>query len=212
MTHPAQEELEAVALGQSGGPKDAEIEGHVKGCTDCSRELAWLRAERTLLRRRPLLQTAHLWPGVAARLEHPRRRTHRAWRIAVASGVGAAAAAVLLTVLRPGPLPVAQSQQSARRQRSAIDPKTLAALDRAETDYRNAAKVLEGEYDRLRPRLDPELARRWDETLTRARAQLGESRAVAADDVNVRMRVLDGYAGYLRSLRDLLRESEEANP
>jgi len=35
---------------------------------------------------------------------------------------------------------------------------------------------------------------------------------VAADDVNVRMRVLDGYAGYLRSLRDLLQESEEANP
>ena len=115
-------------------------------------------------------------------------------------------------MLRPGPLPVSQPQQSARRERSAIDPKTLAALDRAEADYRNAAKVLEGEYDRLRPRLDPELARRWDETLTRARAQLGASRAVAADDVNVRMRVLDGYAGYLRSLRDLLQESEEANP
>ena len=180
MTHPTQEELEAVALGRSGEPRAGEIEAHVAGCTDCSRELAWLRAERTLLERRPLLQTAHLWPGVAARLEHPRRRTHWAWRIAV--------------------------------ERSAIDPKTLAALDRAEADYRNAAKVLEGEYDRLRPRLDPELARRWDETLTRARAQLGASRAVAADDVNVRMRVLDGYAGYLRSLRDLLQESEEANP
>jgi len=212
MTHPTLEELEAVALGQSGDAGAAEIEGHVKGCTDCSRELAWLRAERTLLRGRPPLQTTHLWPGVAARLEHPRRRPRWAWRIAVASGVGAAAAAVLLAVLRPGPLPVAQPQQSARRERSAIDPKTLAALDRAEADYRNAAKVLEGEYDRLRPRLDPELARRWDETLTRARAQLGESRAVAADDVNVRMRVLDGYAGYLRSLRDLLQESEEANP
>ena len=85
------------------------------------------------------------------------------------------------------------------------------ATFRAEADYRNAAQTLEGEYARLRPSLDPELARRWDETLTRARAQLGESRAVAADDVNVRMRVLDGYAGYLRSLRDVL-ESEEANP
>ena len=212
MTHPTQEELEAVALGEPGDPRATEIEAHVAGCTDCCRELAWLRTERTLLGRRPLLQTTHLWPGVAARLEHPRRRTHWAWRIAVASGVGAAAAAVLFAVLRPGPLPVAQPQQSARRPRSAIDPKTLAALDRAEADYRNAAKVLEGEYDRLRPRLDPELARRWDEPLTRARTQLGESRAVAADDVNVRMRVLDGYAGYLRSLRDLLQESEEANP
>jgi len=212
MTHPSQEELEAVALGAPGDPRAAEIEAHVAGCTECCRELAWLRTERTLMGRRPLLQTTHLWPGVAARLEHPRRRAHWAWRIAVASGVGAAAAAVLFAVLRPGPLPVVQQKQNARRQRSAIDPKTLAALDRAEADYRNAAKVLEGEYDQLRPRLDPELARRWDETLVRARAQLGESRAVAADDVNVRMRVLDGYAGYLRSLRDLLQESEEANP
>src|SRR5438105_177705 len=86
------------------------------------------------------------------------------------------------------------------------------ALDRAEADYKDAAKVLEAEYARLRPRLDPEMARRWDETLTRARAQLGESRAVAADDVNVRMRVLDGYAGYLRSLRDVVQDSEEAIP
>ena len=78
MTHPTQEELEAVALGQSGASRAAEIEAHVAGCADCSRELAWLRAEKTLLERRPLHQTAHLWPGVAARLEHPRRQIGRA--------------------------------------------------------------------------------------------------------------------------------------
>jgi hypothetical protein len=106
-----------------------------------------------------------------------------------------------------------QPQQPEQRLRRPVaDPKTRAALDRAETDYRDAAKVLETEYTRLRPALDPDLARRWDETLTRARTQLGESRAVAADDVNARMRVLDGYAGYLRSLRDVVQESEEANP
>jgi len=121
-----------------------------------------------------------------------------------------------VAVFRPvhAPVPAPRPEQVARaeRPRPAIDAKTLAALDRAEADYRNAAKVLEAEYQRLRPQLDPDLARRWDETLTRARTQLGESRAVAADDVNVRMRVLDGYAGYLRSLRDVLQESEEANP
>jgi len=216
MTHVPVEDLEACALGELSAPRLAEVQAHAAACADCARELAWLRAERTLLSRRPPLLTAHLWSGVAARLQHPRRRPRWAWRIAVASGIGAAAAAaVLVAMMRPKPVPVTPQQQSPLARfdrRPSIDPKTLAALDRAESDYRNAAQTLEAEYQRLRPRLDPELARRWDETLTRARAQLGESRAVAADDVNVRMRVLDGYAGYLRSLRDVVTESEEANP
>lgn len=214
MTHVPGEELEALALGEIQADRASTVEEHVRGCPECARELSWLRAERTLLSRRPTPPTAHLWNGVAARLRHPRRRPHWAWRLAVAGAGVAAAAAVLLATLRPSPPPLpAQQPQVARRQpRSPIDPKTLAALDRAERDYVDAAKVLEEEYGRLRPHLDSGLARRWDETLTRARAQLGESRAVAADDVNARMRVLDGYAGYLRALRDVVQESEEANP
>ncbi len=93
------------------------------------------------------------------------------------------------------------------------DAKTLAALDRAEADYRDAAKVLEEEYARLRPRLEPKLAARWDETLTRARTDLGGARqSMVAQDVNARMRLLDGYAGYLRSLRSAVLESQEASP
>jgi hypothetical protein len=210
MTHLPVEDLEALALAGLPPDRASAIEAHVQACAECSRELSWLRAERALLARRPVPDTAHLWAAVAARLRQPRRRPHRAWRIAVGAAGAAAAAAVLLVTLRPPP-PPAPAQQARRQPRSSIDPKTLEALDRAEHDYRDAARVLEGEYGRLRPQLDPELARRWDETLTRARAQLGESRAVAADDVNARMRVLDGYAGYLRALRDL-QESEEANP
>ncbi|OLD48161.1 MAG: hypothetical protein AUI48_00700 [Chloroflexi bacterium 13_1_40CM_2_68_14] len=215
MTHVPADELESLALDELSRDRAAQVEAHAAACPQCAHELSWLRAERTLLTRRPLAQTAHLWAGIAARLRHPRRRPHRAWRISVGAAVAAAAAAVLVATVRTRPEPAApQTPQATRqqRQRSAIDPKALAALDRAEADYRDAAKVLEAEYARLRPRLDPEMARRWDETLTRARAQLGESRAVAADDVNVRMRVLDGYAGYLRSLRDVVQESEEANP
>jgi hypothetical protein len=213
MTHVPVEELEALAFEELEPARSAAVAAHVEGCADCSRELSWLRAEKALLARRPAAQTSHLWPGVAARLRHPRRRPRWAWRIAVAGAGVAAAAAVLLVALHPAPPPLpAQQAPVARRQpRFAIDPKTLAALDRAEHDYGDAAKVLEEEYGRLRPHLDPELARRWDETLTRARAQLGESRAVAADDVNARMRVLDGYAGYLRALRDVV-QAEEANP
>lgn len=214
MTHVPPEELESLALGELSPVHAAGIEDHVAGCPACARELSWLRAERALLARRPLPPTDHLWAGVRTRLRHPRLRPHWAWRIAVAAGGAAAAAAIVLVAVRPAPppAPVQQAQASREQRRAPIDPKTLAALDRAEHDYRDAARVLEEEYARLRPRLDPELAGRWDETLTRARAQLGESRAVAADDVNARMRVLDGYAGYLRSLRDVVQESEEANP
>jgi len=216
MTHLPVEDLEALAADGLPADRTAAVRDHVGSCLECARELSWLQTERALLARRPLPDTAHLWPGVAARLTHPRRRPRWAWRVVVSAAGAAAAAAVLLVTVRPQkPQPVpAQAPQAARdqRPRPVIDAKTLAALDRAESDYRDAAKVLETEYERLRPRLDPELARRWDETLTRARAQLGESRAVATDDVNVRMRVLDGYAGYLRSLRDVVQESEEANP
>ena len=215
MTHLSMEDLEALALGEQPAGGKGSAQAHLATCLECSRELSWLEAERTLITRRPMPQTAHLWPGVAARLSHPRRRPHWAWRGAVAAAGAAAAAAVLLVTARakpPAAVPAAPQAASTERPRPVIDAKTLAALDRAEADYRDAAKVLETEYERLRPRLDPELAGRWDETLTRARAQLGESRAVAADDVNVRMRVLDGYAGYLRSLRDVVRESEEASP
>src|SRR5205807_2189062 len=147
-------------------PRDraAQVEAHAAACPQCASELSWLRAEQTLLARRPPAQTAHLWAAIAARLRHPRRRPHRAWRISVGAAVAAAAAVVLVVTVRPRPEPVARQATRQQRERPAIDPKALAALDRAEADYKDAAKVLEAEYARLRPRLDPEMARRWDET------------------------------------------------
>ncbi len=210
MSHVALEELEAAALGELPSARAQEVEQHAASCGECARELSWFRAERALIARRPSPSTAHLWAGIEGRLQHPRRRPRWARRIGLAAAAAAAAAAVLFAT-RPHPVaPVQPPTPVAKRSLPAPDAKTLAALDRAETDYRDAAKVLEDEYARLRPHLDPALAQRWDETLTRARAQLGESRSVAANDVNARMRVLDGYAGYLRSLRDVLQDSEEA--
>ncbi len=226
-----------------------ETLAHVAQCAACAREVAWLRAERALLSRRPAPGVEHLWAGVEERtqaaglrpsgLGRPQASGFRpqglggglqslggegsGWRprwgrrVAFSlAGVGAAAA-VLVFALRPrvapigGPGPGAQGPV-AQRDDFRPDPKALAALDRAEADYRDAARILEGEYDRLRPLLDPALAKRWDETLSRAHTQLGEARKVAGDDVNARMQVLDGYAGYLRSLGNVVRQSEEANP
>jgi hypothetical protein len=203
--HPDIEALE------SGTP---EALRHAADCAECSRELAWLKAERALMARRPQPSVGHLWAGIERQLGRKRvHRPHWAWRVSVAAAGLAAAAAILLVVLKPKPMPVPVSPQPvAHHQDYKPDPKALAALDRAEADYRDAAKVLEAEYARLRPRLDTKLAERWDETLTRAHTQLGEARVVAGEDVNARMQLLDGYAGYLRSLRNVIEQSEEANP
>ncbi len=213
--HPELEDLESVAQGRPA----PEAERHVAECAECARELAWLRAERALIARRPSPPVDGLWAGIEARIGRPQqagprlRRPHWARRAAVAVSGAAAAAALVLLVMRTRPAPVQAPAPVAQRESDFHpDPKTLAALDRAEADYRDAANVLEAEYQRLRPRLDPALASRWDETLTRARTQLGEARAVAAEDVNARMQVLDGYAGYVRSLRNAVQNLEEANP
>src|SRR3989441_10901930 len=92
MTHVPAEELESLALDELPRDRAAQVEAHAAACPQCARELSWLRAEQTLLARRPLARTAHLWAGIAARLRHPRRRPHRAWRISVGAAVGAAAA------------------------------------------------------------------------------------------------------------------------
>jgi len=217
--HPSPEELEALSRGEAL----AEVEAHVAGCAACTRELAWLEAERALISRRPQPEVAHLWAGVAKRLEQPgqrpsadrggRLRPHWARRLAVGAAAAASAAAVLLLTMPPkgGPNFSAPTESVAETDFDGPDAKTLAALDRAERDYRRAATVLETEYAAARNKLDPKLAKQWDESLAKARAQLGASRAVAAEDVNARMRVLDGYAGYVRSLRNVM-EAEEANP
>jgi len=236
--HPGIEELEAVAKGEG----TAEAAAHVAACAECGREVEWVKAERALFSKRSLPQVDALWSGIEARIAKTTpapaplvRRPHWHRRAAAAIGAVAAAAAILFGVresrirLQGQNAPAAQSQPTAVAQdqrppaaatgqepnhhRPRLDAKALAALDTAENDYRHAAQVLEAEYDSLRPHLDPALAKKWDETLTRARAQLAQSReAVASDDARARMRVLDGYAEYLRSLRDVIQDSEEATP
>jgi hypothetical protein len=203
------EELESLALGQLAQARVAEVEAHAGSCAECARELAWARAERKLLARRPAPATGALWAGVAAHIRPRVHRPHWARRIALAVAAAAAAAALILS-LRPQHLVPAVKPESSDSSGAIAD--ALATLDRAESDYRRAAAVLEQEYTAARKNLDPELARRCDETLSRARTNLGDARNLAAQDVNARMRVLDGYAGYLRSLRSVVQQSQEANP
>jgi hypothetical protein len=205
VNHVPIEELEALALRHLDPARAADVEAHAASCAECARELAWARTEQGLFEnRRPAPPVDALWSGVAARIRLP--RPHWARRIAIGAAAAAAAAAVLIFALRPAPKPPASTESN-----HAIAD-ALATLDRAEADYRRAAAILEAEYSAARKNLDPELARRCDETLARARSGLGDARTMAAQDVNARLRILDGYAGYLRSLRSVVQQSEEASP
>ena len=215
--HLSAEDVEELALGRGA----AALEREAAGCAECARELAWARAERGLLVRRAAAQPKRdLWAGVEARLsaQPPRalRKPHWARRLAVGFAASASAAAALLLALQQKPQPaalgtpdaaVAQAEES-----DDTDPKAVAALDRAESDYQRLAGQLEAEYAASRKNLDPALAQQWDSSLSKARTQLGASRALAAQDLNARVRLLDGYAGYLRSLRNVVEQSQEANP
>jgi len=88
------------------------------------------------------------------------------------------------------------------------DPKARQALDRAAGDYRSALGVLEQEYQTARVRLDTRTQKRWDESFARAKSLIDAS-AQARNDPEERVRLLDGSAVMVRSLRHALEDSEE---
>lgn len=112
-THATTEQLEALIRGES---HSAPIEAHVAGCTSCQRELAWVRAERGLLSRRPRAALpVELWHGIDARIavqpkplalaERPRSREKARQWFAVA------AAAAALVAVSIGGLPFSGLRQ-----------------------------------------------------------------------------------------------------
>ena len=157
--------------------------------------------------------TRALWPGVAARLSK-QRPPHRALRLLLGTAAAAAAALAVIVSTPHGGATLAGEDASVSGEAAPEtegDAKAEAALDRAEGAYTTAAQVLEAEYAQSRKNLDPRLVKKWDASLEKARTQLGGARVLAASDVNARVRVLDGYAGYLRSLHEAVSESEEEN-
>jgi hypothetical protein len=64
--------LERAVLGEV---PDEALREHAAGCPRCRHELAWLETETRLFRERAARdEVQHLWQGVAARTEVPRRR------------------------------------------------------------------------------------------------------------------------------------------
>jgi hypothetical protein len=84
-------------------------------------------------------------------------------------------------------------------------------LDAAEQEYRQAIAVLEGELSSAQRRGSP-LSARWRSDLSVFRSEVADARGAAGRDPDARMRVLDGYAAYLRSLQAVVLAIEERRP
>jgi hypothetical protein len=208
--HPTFEDLEAAALGEASSP---EVLAHAGQCAECARELAWLRAEAQLVRRRPQPQVRpEIWEQTQERIHAPVPISRaRRWRPVLGAAVAVAAAAALAVVVRPPPSNTSAGQGDAGgpdEQVAPTDAKTLQALDRAAGEYRAALGVLEQEYARGRGRLDPRTQKRWDDSFARARSLIDAS-AQARNDPGERLRLLDGSAVMVRSLRHAVEDSEE---
>jgi hypothetical protein len=205
--HPTVEELEAIAFGQDAG---ADTAAHTLQCAQCARELSWLRTEAQLVRRRPLPAVD---PDLLRRIEErvyapiPITRARR-FRSAVAVVAAVAAAVAIVFALRARPPATSDAVVADNEVAVPIDPKAQQALDQAAGDYRNVLQVLQQEYSRVRGRLDARTQKRWDESFARARVLI-DSTAQARNDPDERLRLLDGSAVMVRTLRHAIEDSEE---
>jgi hypothetical protein len=218
------EELEALVAETLDDESQARVRAHVAGCASCQAELKWLAAEAELMARRRGEQaelSPELWRNIAERiapaatserpaspLAAPTPLRPRRWgwgaRAAYGSLLAAAAAAVVFATW-PGqvhnvPNDLGGHPSVAVHKKLSAD----AALDQAQREYEDAAKVLEAEYAAERNRLPPSVAERYDRMLSTTRTQVADARATAGSDVDGRMVVLDGYAEYLRNLQTIV--------
>lgn len=218
------EELEALVAETLDDESAARVRAHVAGCASCRQELKWLAAEVELMARRREQQaelSPELWRNIAERiapaatnerpaspLAAPTPIRPRRWgwgaRVAYGSLLAAAAAAIVFATW-PGqihnvPNDFGGHPSVAVRKKLSAD----AALDKAQREYEDAAKVLEAEYAAERNRLPPSVAERYDRMLSTTRTQVADARATAGSDVDGRMVVLDGYAEYLRNLQTIV--------
>jgi hypothetical protein len=227
------EALEALVADALSPERAAALQTHARTCSDCGRELAWLRAERRLMVERKSAEPglpADLWRAVENRIggATPVRRSRPGGRFLarlafpVLTGAAALAAGLLLyfrlppgATLRPlpGQAPVlSASRPDALPAASPSAPGVMAVLDAALVEYQQAVAELEADLRRSRGRLPVAVAQDLDRRFGPARRELDQARAgVAVGDPQARMRALDGYADYVRSLQAAVLAVEGSN-
>jgi hypothetical protein len=202
------EAIEALVLGELSPERAAEVAAHAESCAACAKEREMLRAERALLARRAQAEPAlppQIWREVQRRIETPRRWWR--WGAVAATAMAAGAAALVLAWPRPRPAPVPQVATAPAPAPVRSTPDIV--LDAAEQQYRQAIAVLEGELAQARGRLAPNQARRWEKTFSAAREEVALLASARTADPETRVRALDGYAAYVRSLQTAVLDLSE---
>jgi hypothetical protein len=175
--HLSTRELEEI---EQGAPAPA----HASRCASCLRKLSFIRVERELLRRAAARDGGSieaLWSGVQARID----RRRKARRVGAAALAVAAAAALVVLLPRWSPDPPAATGAHA-------------TLDRAETEYLQAIQVLESRVEQRETALPAAAVEQRRAARARTRSAIGH---VRARELAGRVRQIEGYAAYLRSLR-----------
>ena len=196
--------LEALARGDLPPERASEASAHVRRCPTCTQELAWLRAERALFGKRAQREPAlppEIWQNVERRIAE-RPRTRRMALAGTALTLAAAAAALILIWHSPPPPPPTAATPATRPR-----PDANHVLDAAEQEYQQAIGVLEGELATAQRR--GAVLPRWRDDLSLARTVMADASGAAGRDPEARLRVLDGYAAYLRSLQTVVLAVEE---
>jgi hypothetical protein len=205
--HLADELLDALAHGELPDDEREAAARHASGCLRCGGALAGLRRQRRALSH---FSSAHdgdierLWSGVASQLEPgrlhlvggPVARAAPRWRWTAAAVGACAAAGLLLALLQGGPRAAAEEDES-----DELTPSAQAALAQAEAEYRHAVEVVEADV-RARPQA---AGHEHPGPLRRARQQLALAGGVPLAGRS-RVRLLENYSAYLRSLRRELDE------
>ena len=195
MSCPGREALDACAAGELAAERAAAVDSHAAQCVACGKRLAWLRRENQAIRSWAAQDEGDLeplWGGIQARLAQKPAQRRWGWTALPA----AAAALVAAMLVLHGRAPLEEEM-----------PSTAAAIARAEADYAGAVATLEAQVSARHPpagRHESALSR----ALSRTRSGLATARASAGDEPAGRVRLLEGYAAYLKSLRRALQDDQ----
>ena len=223
------EALEALVADTLSPGRASEVQSHARSCVDCGRELAWLRTERRLMTERKNAEPGlppDLWRQVESRIagteaaRAPARPPGRGGFLArfafpVFTGAAALAAALLLLFRAPADperrpmagragVPPVAAPSSSEPSGVPVVGGVNEVLDAALAEYEQAAVELEGNLRRSRVRLPAAEAEALERRFAPARRGLSLARTGAGRDLadpEARLRALDDYADYVRSLQ-----------
>ncbi len=234
MTAPCDVDALEALLADALPPERAlAVQAHLRTCAACLGELDWLRTERRLMAERRSAEPSlppDLWRAIEGRITRaaPARRPGRGPFLArlafpVLTGAAALAAALLLYFHGPAgpepgfvsaPPPITRPMQSPPAREGEVGG-VLTVLDAALAEYEQAVAELEGDLQRSQGRLPEAESRTLDQRFGSARRELMLARADVtrdADDPDARLRALDGYADYFKSLQAAVLALEDGRP